>query len=59
MLSEKTVLGTERCSVKNYLSIPNYVDKRCANPEERSAIRLFVEEKEGLTAPQEAYLCYE
>ena len=43
---EKTVLGIERCSEENYLSIPNCVDGRFAGPEERFFNRLILLRKD-------------
>ena len=55
--TEKTVLGTERCSDEDYLSIPNCADEFCAGPGERSANRRIGEGKAGgISAPQGAYL---
>ena len=55
---DKAVLGTERCSDENYLSILKYVDECCACPGERTTNELISKGKAGgLSASQGAYLC--
>ena len=57
ILIEEAVLGTERCGVKNCLSIPNCIDECYAGPGERPANRHIGEGKEGdLSAPYGAHL---